>query len=167
MRYRELFEFDDPQIYCDMDGVLADFHAFTDEIAGAPFTNEHWPLMPEDIFLRLPKMPDADQLWNFIGKFNPFILTAVPKEENDKSQRAGRDKATWMQKNFNVSQDMIRAVNRKGKQHFAMDGIDGRPNVLIDDHGTNIQEFRAKGGIGVHHTSANKTIAELKEMGFK
>ena len=167
MRYRELFEFDDPQIYCDMDGVLADFHAFTDKIAGAPFTNEHWPLMPEDIFLRLPKMPDADQLWNFIGKFNPFILTAVPKEENDKSQRAGRDKATWMHKNFNVPQDMIRAVKRKGKQHFAMDGIDGRPNVLIDDHGTNIQEFRAKGGIGVHHTSAGKTIAELKEMGFK
>jgi hypothetical protein len=123
--------------------------------------------MPDDIFLRLPKMPDADKLWGFIGKFNPFILTAVPKEENDRSQRAGRDKSTWMQKNFNVSQDMIRAVNRKGKQHFAKDGQDGRPNVLIDDHGTNIQEFRAKGGIGVHHTSASKTIAELKEIGFR
>ena len=39
--------------------------------------------------------------------------------------------------------------------------------VLIDDHLGNIKEFRSKGGIGIHHTSASDTINQLKDLGFK
>ena len=48
-----------------------------------------------------------------------------------------------------------------------MDGRDGGPNLLIDDHLGNIQEFRKARGIGVHHTSAADTIRQLKEIGYK
>ena len=41
----------------------------------------------------------------------------------------------------------------------AVDGRDGRPNILIDDHPVNIREFNAKNGIGIHHTSAQSSIA--------
>ena len=30
----------------------------------------------------------------------------------------------------------------------------------------NIYEFKAAGGIGIHHTSASKTISELNRLGF-
>jgi hypothetical protein len=48
-----------------------------------------------------------------------------------------------------------------------LDGRDGRPNILIDDHLGNIQEFIKAGGIGVHHKSASNTIKQLKEIGYK
>ena len=37
-----LVEFDTPQIYCDMDGVLVDFVKYTSEHLGQPFTDEKW-----------------------------------------------------------------------------------------------------------------------------
>ena len=55
----------------------------------------------------------------------------------------------------------------KNKKNFAKDGRDGRPNLLIDDHLQNCQEFKKAGGLGVHHKSASKTISELKNIGYK
>ena len=37
-----LVEFDFPQIYCDMDGVIADFVTFTSKHLGHPFKDEYW-----------------------------------------------------------------------------------------------------------------------------
>ena len=58
-------------------------------------------------------------------------------------------------------------VMRKNKSNFARDGRDGRPNLLIDDHLQNCQEFKKAGGIGVRHKSAAKTISELQNIGDK
>ena len=164
----QLNEFDAPQIYCDMDGVVADFHAFTGKHLGTKFKDKYWPDLPKDTFAKLPLMPDAKKLWNFIGKYNPIMLTAIPRESRgDISKQAASDKTKWMKKNFNLKQSDMRAVSRQDKQQFAKDGRDGRPNVLIDDHLGNIKEFRSKGGIGIHHTSASDTINQLKDLGFK
>tara|TARA_B100001939_G_scaffold345758_1_gene363088 strand:+ start:1074 stop:2252 length:1179 start_codon:yes stop_codon:yes gene_type:complete len=164
----QLNEFDVPQIYCDMDGVVADFHAFTGKHLGTKFKDKYWPDLPKDTFAKLPLMPDAKKLWNFIGKYNPIMLTAIPRESRgDISKQAASDKTKWMKKHFNLKQSDMRAVSRQDKQQFAKDGRDGRPNVLIDDHAGNIKEFRAKGGIGIHHTSATDTINQLKDLGFK
>jgi len=38
---------------------------------------------------------------------------------------------------------------------------------LIDDHIKNVDAFRKKGGIGVHHTSAQNTIKELRKLGYE
>ena len=54
-----LVEFDSPTIYCDMDGVLADFVKFTREHLGQKFTDENWHDLPPDMFYQLPPMPDA------------------------------------------------------------------------------------------------------------
>ena len=55
---------------------------------------------------------------------------------------------------------------RQDKKRFAKDGRTKRPNVLVDDHPKNIKEWEDQGGIGIHHTSVNKTIAQLKKLGF-
>ena len=55
---------------------------------------------------------------------------------------------------------------RSDKQRFARDGRTQAPNILIDDHEKNIREWESKGGIGIHHTSVERTIARLKEIGF-
>ena len=60
-----------------------------------------------------------------------------------------------------------RPQQRKNKANFAIDGRDHRPNLLIDDHLGNVQEFIKAHGIGVHHKSASNTIKQLKEIGYK
>ena len=165
-----IVEFDSPQIYCDMDGVLADFQKFTSEHLGHKFKDEYWHELPNDLFYQLPPMPDAKILWEFIGrqKPDPYILTAIPRKGRGSiSERAAQDKMKWMRKHFGVQEASIYAVMRIDKAKFAKDGRDGRPNVLIDDHIKNITHFRSKGGIGIHHTSARNTIKELRKLGYK
>jgi hypothetical protein len=160
-------EFDNPQIYCDMDGVVADFLKFTNNILGTKFKDEYWSDLPLDTFAQLPKMPDADVLWGYIKQFQPFMLTAVPRESRGPiAKRAWKDKTRWMKKNFRLASDRMRIVLRKNKKNFAVDGRDRRPNILIDDHLGNIREWERAGGIGVHHISASSTINDLKKIGF-
>ena len=113
-------------------------------------------------------MPDAIKLWGFIGKYNPFILTAIPRSSRGPiSKRATEDKTRFMKRWFGVSPDRMYPVMRADKMRFAKDGRDGRPNLLIDDHPKNILQFSSAGGIGVRHTSASNTIKQLKEIGYK
>ena len=163
-----IVEFDTPQIYCDMDGVIADFLKFTSSHLGHPFKDEYWKDLPDDTFYQLPLMPDAKKLWGFISKYNPFILTAIPRSGRGPiSKRAADDKKKWMKKHFGVPENRVYAVSRVDKAQFAKDGRDGRPNLLIDDHAKNIQAFTKTGGLGIVHTSASNTIAEMKKLGYK
>ena len=165
-----IVEFDTPTIYCDMDGVIADFVTFTREHLGHPFKDRYWTDLPENMFYLLPPMRDAHQLWKFIGKYNPNILTAVPRKSESRgpiSERAADDKKKWVKKHFNVPENRVYAVLRKFKEKFAKDGRDGRPNLLIDDHSKNIDAFKKAGGLGIIHTSARNTIKELKKLGYK
>ena len=164
---QHLTEFDNPQIYCDMDGVVADFISYTTNLLGHKFTDDDWDDLPVDMFLQLPPMKDAHVLWGYIKQFQPFMLTAVPREQRGPiAKRAWKDKTRWMKKHFKLSSDRMKIVLRKHKKNFAMDGRDKRPNVLIDDHRGNIKEWESAGGIGVHHINANSTINDLKKIGF-
>ena len=76
-------------------------------------------------------------------------------------------KKTWLRRNVSISTSNINLVRRRDKQKFAMkSGGNRQPAILIDDFKNNINEFKAAGGIGIHHTSASKTISELKRLGF-
>lgn len=163
-----LIEFDNPQIYCDMDGVVADFLKFTrTALGGNKFRDKFWEDIPVDTFAQLDKMPDADVLWGYIKKFRPIMLTASPRESRGEiAKRAPQDKIRWMKKNFGLGERDMRVVKRQDKKKFAKDGRDKRPNILIDDHAGNIKEWEAAGGIGILHTDAASTINDLKRIGF-
>ncbi|SVE39566.1 uncharacterized protein METZ01_LOCUS492420, partial [marine metagenome] len=63
-----------------MDGVLADFDQGVKDMIGGKFSDARWDELPVDFFLKLPPMKDASKLWGFIGKYEPFILTAIPRD---------------------------------------------------------------------------------------
>jgi hypothetical protein len=44
--------------------------------------------------------------------------------------------------------------------------VNGEPALLIDDYIKNINQFKARGGIGIHHTSTASTISQLKKLGY-
>jgi hypothetical protein len=153
-------------IYCDMDGVLCDFDKrfmeFSNGIPPSRYESEFgkeafWKLVNGKgvgYWVGIPWMPDGEQLWNYIKPYNPSLLSSPSME---KSSRLG--KRLWARNNIPGTKLILRQAEQK--QEFA------KPNaILIDDKTLNIKQWRAKGGIGIIHTSANETIKQLKELGL-
>ena len=158
-----------PTIYCDMDMVLCDFLKGAEEVLGTSFVKADkrtkWSTISakKDFWVSLDWMPGAKKLWTFVNKYDAHILSAYSSK--DSNSRKG--KMDWLRKYAKLSQkSRIHLVMREDKQKYAMTN-DGKPNLLIDDYIKNVNEFKAKGGIGVHHTSPSDTIAQLKQLGFK
>ena len=156
-----------PTIYCDMDQVLCNFLNGADKAVGGLFIHAkkdtRWEKIgaTKDFWANLEWMPGAKKLWQFIQRYDAHILSAY--SSNDGNSRPGKMK--WLAKNTSIKRGRIHLVKREQKQQFAMDG--DKPCVLIDDYIKNIKEWEAKGGIGVHHTNVNKSINQLKSLGYR
>jgi hypothetical protein len=168
---RQLFEVskeDLPEIYCDMDEVLVGLLKGAEEVLGMPFPEadriERWKTISntKGFWENLDWMTGGKKLYQFIIKYDAHILSAYSSK--DPSSITGKRK--WLRKNapkFKTSQ--IHIVKREQKQKYAV--TDGKPNVLIDDHLKNIQEWERAGGIGIRHTEFSKTMNELRRIGYK
>ena len=150
------------KIYCDMDGVIVDFDKGYFDLTGerASFGTDpekFWaPITKAGVafWLKLPWMPDGKQLWNYIKRYNPDLLSAPSREESSKI-----GKRLWVKRNVPGTKLILRSAERK--QEFAT------PNaILIDDRADNIQRWNDAGGIGIHHTSAENTIKQLQKLGL-
>ena len=160
-----------PRIYCDMDGVLCDFAQGVEKVIGKSITqwsygskSEKWdPIKATPKFWHtLPWMTGGKDLWNFISKYKPHILSAYVEETFDPNCIPG--KSYWARTNLGIAAGRINLVKRVQKQNYAK--VVGQPAVLIDDYKKNTDQFTDRGGIGILHTSTSNTIRELKKLGF-
>ena len=158
-----------PTIYCDLDMVLVNFMKGADAaVGGDGFVankdkDAKWAKINQikNFWVNLEWMPGAKRLYQFIARYDPHVLSAYSgKDPNSKN-----GKLKWLAKHTKFKKRNINLVLRSQKQKYAT--ANGKPNVLIDDYIKNINEWEAKGGIGVHHTSVSKTINELKKLGYK
>jgi len=95
-------------------------------------------------------------LWSYISKYNPYILTTPMK---DKASKIG--KAMWIKENLTPVPEKVFMSDEKYKWAT---NEDGSPNILIDDFTTNTIPWEEHGGIAILHTSTEKTIKELEEL---
>ena len=153
------------KIYLDMDGVLADFFAEYAKLAGVtsgsyrdippakadPTLNK---MIGTDFFHRLPKFPTADSLVNLALKYtkNYGICSSPLRGDHANSERWKRE---WIKKNLQPQPNMIFITSTKEK--YAVNS-DGSPNILIDDRGTNIERWRAAGGIGIKYQADENSL---------
>ena len=116
-----LLEFDNPQIYCDMDMVLVDFLGGAKEVLGVDFRQankeQRWTILDAEpnFFANLKPMPDWKTLWNFIRKFDPYILTAAPRSSFEK---ASDDKRLWCKKYLKIDESRVYTVQRQDKNNL-------------------------------------------------
>ena len=152
-------------IFCDMDGVLVDFERGYHELTGNHTSqfpkgdNEFWKPLEEEgaiFWATLPWMPDGQELWRYIKRYRPNILTAPSM---DPSSRAGKE--AWCKMHINSQYRNLYFKPAKYKSDFA-----GQDRILIDDRDDTIASWKAKGGIGIHHTSASNTIKQLQKLGL-
>jgi hypothetical protein len=149
-------------IFCDMDGVLADFDNGTKKHTDNFVDN--WHDLPVSFFSSLDKADGADKLMNFIEtNFEKvFILSAGPKEHRGEISRlAPIDKKNWMKMNFGFESDKVIVGTKEQKKMYA---AGNKNNILIDDTIDNIKQWEQSGGTGIHYTSAELCIAKLKQI---
>ena len=158
-----------PHVYLDMDGVLVNLEKGAFKVHGAKISDvpkpERWDKInaKKDFWKTLEWMPGAEKLWKFLKPYMPSIMSAWTKHDPNSAQ----GKADWLKNHVEkLPSSRVNLVMRADKKRFAKDGRTGAPNILIDDHPKNIGEWEASGGIGIHHTSVNRTIAKLKKLGF-
>jgi len=163
---REIMEEPKYKIFSDMDGVLTDFdESFkkaSDGIAPRDYEkkfgkDKFWELIDGKgvgYWVGMPYMPDGETYWNYIKDYDTELLSS-PSRSN--TSRLG--KRLWVRNNMpGVKLTLAQAYLKK---NYAA------PNhILIDDKKSNIDEWRAAGGIGILHTSAADTIQQLKKLGL-
>lgn len=120
-------------IYCDMDGVLADFMSEPDGINR--FENE------EGFFLNLkPFAKNVKAIKQLIADGNKvYILSISPNERADGEKRA------WLKKHIPTMRKKNIIILRKGANKNTYASADG---VLLDDYGKNIKDWVSADGIG-------------------
>jgi len=129
-------------IFCDLDGVLADFeqgvrnkfNKNVDELSQGMM----WGVINKSktFFDTLPWMPKGKELWSRIEQYNPIILTGVPPS----SSTAVEQKIRWCQRELGSNVKVITCAT-KDKPNYCRYGF-----ILIDDRTDNLNAWNKKGG---------------------
>ena len=159
-------------IFLDMDGVVADFDTFAEELLGREIgwgdttqdlSAEEWLRLAsiDRLYYQLPLMPDATKLVAYVKslstRFQIGFLTAIPRRTTIPSARA--DKQAWVDKYFPGMRMDIGPFSHD-KHKWCSPG-----DILVDDRPSNIREWNAAGGIAIYHTGdVNATIKRLNEV---
>jgi hypothetical protein len=157
------------KIYLDMDGVLADFFAEYAKLAGVT-SGSYRDIPPAkadptldkmigtDFFYRLPKFPTADSLVKLVLQYVPTYAICSSPLRGDHAN-SEKWKRAWIKDNLNPMPTEIIITGQK-ERHAV--NPDGSPNILIDDRGTNIVAWRARGGIGIKYQADEDSLNIVK-----
>jgi hypothetical protein len=170
MRADELIRATDTtKIYLDMDGVLADFFAEYAKLAGVT-SGSYRDIPPAkadptldkmvgtDFFHRLPKFPTADSLVKLVLGYVPaYAICSSPLRGDHANSEL--HKRAWIKDHLNPQPSEIIITGMK-ERHAV--NPDGSPNILIDDRGTNIVAWRARGGIGIKYQADEDSLNIVK-----
>jgi hypothetical protein len=149
------------RLFLDLDGVLADFDRGVEAVTGQrPETlalRTMWEALARAprFFETLEFMHDAETLWTFCAPYHPTILTGLPL-----GGWAPAQKKRWVGRMLGAHVPIITCMSRD-KPKWS-----GPGRVLVDDRAEARDGWERKGGHFVHHVSAERSIAVLRELGF-
>jgi len=161
------FSRDKNSIFCDMDGVVADFDVFMIKNFGKTFPHQSGPTDPtmwkflesvQNLYYQLELTPYAKVLLDALLAVGcpVAMLTAIPRRST--IPEAESDKRRWMSEKLAEYKIpvLIGPFSRDKQNHITHPG-----DILIDDRSDNIARWIAAGGIGILHVGIEQTLNEL------
>ena len=148
------------QLFCDLDGVLADFDGYYKRLFGVDPRGGgvvDWDAMRAhgDFYTDMPELTGSRILWHYISPLNPIILTALPRSIPE----AARYKRAWVQRHFGCSVGVCCCKSGR-KYQYAEPG-----DILIDDRNVDRKRWIKAGGVWVAHATAEDTVIQLRDLG--
>jgi len=172
---------EDIRIFCDLDGVLVDFNRGfknleenSDKLTPKEYDKEHgkhsmWKIIDpegEKFWIRLKWTKDGRELWDYLTRYNPIILSSPSR-----SKHSIPGKMEWIKRNLGITQakpttsasdwdPKSRIILSSDKFKFAR----SKNDILIDDTRAKLEKWTAAGGTGIFHNDATDTIRVLEEI---
>jgi 5'(3')-deoxyribonucleotidase len=151
------------ELYCDLDGVLADFekgvHNKLNKYPEELNENMMWNVIRKSktFYENLPWMPEGKALWERIKKYNPIILTGCPYNYPS----AVEQKQRWCARELGPNIKVITCKTRE-KPNYCKRG-----DILIDDREIIMKEWIEKGGKYIHYKEGKlEAIMDEVERGL-
>lgn len=147
------------KVYCDLDGVLADFDKGCIAVMGTTpdqlSKNNMWKGLANarSFYEHLEWMSDGQELWNSIVGLQPTILTGLPM-----GKWAEPQKRKWCARELGEGVPVITCMSRDKHRHCSPG------SVLIDDRLSLQADWQRAGGVFIHHTSTASSLQELKAL---
>ena len=165
---------EEPIVYVDMDGVLADFFGGVEKLYGV----EHWKdltsskdegglkqevinrITGTDFFATLPEFPTSDQLIAMVKKFTGGTFSILTSPLRGDHENSTKYKKLWINQHIANPEKVI--VNGR-KEAYAKDKASGTPNILIDDRPTNIERWQNAGGYGILYQANRDQLTKVQQ----
>jgi hypothetical protein len=167
------------RLFCDMDGVLTDFDrgfkrlkANEDHLKPKEYEKKHgknsiWPLIDHrgiKFWKRLPWKSDGRELWDYIHRYSPVILSAPSR-----SPDSVKGKLYWLKLNLGINEKhpARKFEEWDGTQKVILTADKGafaesKNDILIDDRRPNIDKWTEAGGTGILHNDSTDTVRILE-----
>ena len=165
---------EEPIVYVDMDGVLADFFGGVEKLYGV----EHWKdltsskdegglkqevinrITGTDFFATLPEFPTSDQLIAMVKKFTGGTFSILTSPLRGDHENSTKYKKIWITQHI-ANPEQVIVTGRK--EAYAKDKASGTPNILIDDRPTNIERWQNAGGYGILYQANRDQLTKVQQ----
>jgi 5'(3')-deoxyribonucleotidase len=154
-----------PIVFLDMDGVLADF--FTEYAKKAGVKDGNYRKIPRDkinptlnsmvgtdFFNTLPKIATADRLTEIVVNYTGGDYSILSSPLRGDKDNSARWKKVWLAREMKIQPRNVIITSNKS----AYAKSNGIANILIDDHGSNIQKWNAAGGHGIKYQADEDSL---------
>jgi 5'(3')-deoxyribonucleotidase len=153
---------DQPRLFLDADGVLADFDQGARSLLGMrpkEFITKHgrgtfWKRLAKakNFYGTLPEMADAQVLFDAVKHLKPTILTGLPL-----GNWAAPQKVEWAAEHF-PGVPIITCMARDKHKHM-------KPgDVLVDDREKHRPAYEEAGVVFIHHRNAKDSLRQLAKF---
>ena len=161
--------------YVDMDGVIADFFKALD----LEFGVNHWKDIPTqedvierlsgtDFFSRIPIFPTTIKFLHMVERYTKGRWSILSTPLKGDEENSSKHKDIWLDNLFGYAFD--NDFNKKrfySAYKWKWATLYGeKPNLLIDDRPTNLEEFKEHGGLTIRY-QANESKLDKFEQKLK
>jgi len=151
-------------IYLDMDGVIADFFGGLEKFYGV----DHWKMLKDesilglkgtDFFNILEPFETSGSLIDYVRNIPGWNYGICSSPLRDDHYNSGYWKRVWLTDRSWLPQ-IDKLIFTTRKHRYAVNRLDGSPNILIDDKPTNIKAWNEAGGIGIRYQANEDDLEE-------